>query len=99
MIDAIRRSGADALFVAMPTPAKERLLARWGDALGVSFAMGVGGAFDFIAGVRKRAPQWMQKLGIEWLYRVIQEPRRIKRIYNATVKFPLTVLRKTKKII
>ena len=54
--------------------------------------MGVGGAFDFLAGERKRAPKWMQRLGLEWLFRLIQEPSRIKRIYNATIKFPLKIL-------
>lgn len=58
----------------------------------VKVAMGVGGAFDFIAGVRKRAPSWMRKIGIEWLYRLIQEPRRIQRIYNAVIKFPFVII-------
>lgn len=77
VVDAIRRSGADALFIAMPTPAKERFLARWGDALGVSFAMGVGGAVDVAAGLRRRAPLWVQRIGFEWLFRLAQEPRRL----------------------
>ena len=60
----------------------------------VKIAMGIGGAFDFIAGVRKRAPKWMQKTGIEWLYRLIQEPYRLSRIWNAVVKFPIRVIRR-----
>lgn len=54
---------------------------------GVKIAMGVGGAFDFIAGIAKRAPRWMQTLGLEWLWRLIIEPRRIGRIWKATAQF------------
>lgn len=53
----------------------------------VKIAMGVGGAFDFIAGIAKRAPRWMQTLGLEWLWRLIIEPRRIGRIWKATAHF------------
>lgn len=53
----------------------------------VKIAMGVGGAFDFIGGNVKRAPKWMRNIGLEWLYRLIREPRRIKRIWNATIVF------------
>lgn len=81
---AIRRSGADALFVAMPTPAKERFLARWGTELGASFAMGVGGAVDVAAGLRRRAPPWVQRVGMEWLFRMMQEPRRLGPRYLST---------------
>lgn len=63
----------------------------------VRIAMGVGGAFDYISGKVKRAPPWMRSLGLEWLYRVIKEPWRIKRIWNATVIFYLTSLRQKSK--
>lgn len=53
----------------------------------VKIAMGVGGAFDFIAGIAKRAPRWMQTIGLEWLWRLIVEPRRIGRIWKATAQF------------
>ncbi|HET9186427.1 MAG TPA: WecB/TagA/CpsF family glycosyltransferase [Acidothermaceae bacterium] len=69
------------LLVALPTPAKERFLARNLDALGAAFAMGVGGSFDVVAGVTRRAPGWMQRLGLEWCYRLLQEPRRMFRRY------------------
>jgi N-acetylglucosaminyldiphosphoundecaprenol N-acetyl-beta-D-mannosaminyltransferase len=62
----------------------------------VRVAMGVGGAFDFLAGTKKRAPKWMQKTATEWLFRLIQEPKRIKRIYNAVVRFPITIFLKNK---
>lgn len=59
----------------------------------VRVAMGVGGTFDFIAGVQRRAPRFVQRIGLEWLWRVIREPRRIKRIWNAVVVYPWLVLR------
>jgi N-acetylglucosaminyldiphosphoundecaprenol N-acetyl-beta-D-mannosaminyltransferase len=54
----------------------------------VRVAMGVGGTFDFIAGVKKRAPMFMQSLGLEWLWRFFLEPKRYKRMWNAVVVFP-----------
>ncbi|MCP3390694.1 WecB/TagA/CpsF family glycosyltransferase [Bradyrhizobium sp. CCGB12] len=73
----IQTSGADCLFIGMPTPRKERFLAAHRDDLGVPFIMGVGGAFDVLAGTVRRAPVQLQKLGLEWLYRVYQEPGRM----------------------
>ena len=81
VVAEIAASGAALLFVAMPTPAKERFLARHLDALGVRFAMGVGGSFDVVTGVTRRAPLWMQRLGLEWAFRLLQEPRRMFRRY------------------
>lgn len=73
----IRSSGADCLFIGMPTPRKERFLAQHKSHLGVPFIMGVGGSFDVLSGHVKRAPVSMQRLGLEWLYRTYQEPRRM----------------------
>jgi N-acetylglucosaminyldiphosphoundecaprenol N-acetyl-beta-D-mannosaminyltransferase len=84
IVDAIRASGARLLFVAITSPRKENFIARWHAALGVDFVMGVGGTFDVVAGVVSRAPHWMQQSGLEWLYRVIQEPRRMWRRYLFT---------------
>ncbi len=84
VVAAIRASGADCLFVAMPTPRKERFLSRHAGALGVPFVMGVGGAIDVLAGSVRRAPVWMQRVGLEWLYRLIQEPRRMVWRYVST---------------
>jgi N-acetylglucosaminyldiphosphoundecaprenol N-acetyl-beta-D-mannosaminyltransferase len=67
----------DILFVAMPSPRKEYWLGRYGPGLGVPFVMGVGGSVDVIAGVTRRAPALWQKLGLEWAYRLLQEPRRL----------------------
>ncbi len=77
VVESIRRSGADCLFIGMPTPRKERLLAAYRDSLGVPFIMGVGGSFDVVAGQVSRAPSKFQDYGLEWLYRIYQEPRRM----------------------
>jgi N-acetylglucosaminyldiphosphoundecaprenol N-acetyl-beta-D-mannosaminyltransferase len=84
VVDEIRRSGADCLFIGMPTPRKERFLHQHRDSLGVPFIMGVGGSFDVLAGLVARAPAAMQRLGLEWLHRTLQEPRRMWRRYLAT---------------
>ncbi len=73
----IRESRADCLFIAMPTPRKERFMRRYRDSLGVPFLMGVGGTFDVVAGHVRRAPRVWQRLGLEWLFRLLQEPRRM----------------------
>jgi N-acetylglucosaminyldiphosphoundecaprenol N-acetyl-beta-D-mannosaminyltransferase len=77
VVEQIINSKADCLFIAMPTPRKERFLSAHRDRLGVPFVMGVGGSFDVIAGHVRRAPSIMQSIGLEWLYRVYQEPRRM----------------------
>jgi N-acetylglucosaminyldiphosphoundecaprenol N-acetyl-beta-D-mannosaminyltransferase len=83
----------DILFVAFGAPKQEKWIARNLDKLEtVKIAMGVGGAFDFITGKVKRAPIFFQKLGLEWLWRVIHEPWRISRILTATIKFTGKVL-------
>ncbi|MBI4994034.1 WecB/TagA/CpsF family glycosyltransferase [Candidatus Peregrinibacteria bacterium] len=91
---SIAETNPKILFVAYGSPNQELWINQHLHELkSVKIAMGVGGAFDFLAGTRKRAPKWMQKIGLEWLFRLIQEPSRIKRIYNATIKFPLKILR------
>lgn len=80
----IRDSGADCLFVAISSPKKERFMKAHGAAMGVPFVMGVGGAIDVAAGVVRRAPCWVQRCGMEWLYRLYQEPRRMWRRYLTT---------------
>jgi N-acetylglucosaminyldiphosphoundecaprenol N-acetyl-beta-D-mannosaminyltransferase len=80
----IREARPDMLFVAISSPRKEYFLGEQGPGLGVPFAMGVGGAIDVIAGETRRAPRWMQRLGLEWLYRLAQEPRRLLRRYATT---------------
>ena len=82
--EAICASGATMLFVGTRSPLKERLVASVGPELGLSFAMGVGGAFDIVAGLRARAPRWIQRVGLEWAYRMAQEPRRLGPRYATT---------------
>ncbi|HEY2715322.1 MAG TPA: WecB/TagA/CpsF family glycosyltransferase [Solirubrobacterales bacterium] len=82
--EAIRESKPDVLFVAMSSPRKEHFLGRLGPSLGAAFAMGVGGSVDVIAGVTKRAPVVLQRAGLEWAYRMAQEPRRLAKRYLPT---------------
>ncbi len=84
VIEHVRSSGADLLFVGMPTPFKEVWCERHREALGVRVIMGVGGSFDVIAGFVRRAPAAMQRLGLEWLWRFLMEPRRMWRRYLVT---------------
>lgn len=94
----IAASRANMLFVAFGAPEQELWIAENLTKMPqIKVAMGVGGTFDFIAGTRKRAPQWLQKIGLEWLYRLLQQPARLKRIYNATIKFPVKILNYTLK--
>jgi N-acetylglucosaminyldiphosphoundecaprenol N-acetyl-beta-D-mannosaminyltransferase len=84
VVTAIHDSGADCLFVAMPTPRKERFMAAHRRDLGVPFVMGVGGSLDVLAGHVQRASAAWQRSGFEWLYRTLQEPRRMWRRYLTT---------------
>jgi N-acetylglucosaminyldiphosphoundecaprenol N-acetyl-beta-D-mannosaminyltransferase len=84
VVEQIINSKADCLFIAMPTPRKERFLAAYRDRLGVPFIMGVGGSLDVISDYVRRAPPIMQSMGCEWLYRVYQEPRRMWWRYTRT---------------
>lgn len=77
----IQTSGARLLFVGMSSPRKEYFLADNAEELGPCFCMGVGGSFDVLAGRTRRAPQWMQHIGMEWAFRFMQEPRRMWRRY------------------
>lgn len=81
VVAQISAARPDILFVAISSPTKEAFLARYQAAMKVPFAMGVGGTFDVAVGHVKRAPVWMQKAGLEWFYRFLQEPRRMFRRY------------------
>jgi N-acetylglucosaminyldiphosphoundecaprenol N-acetyl-beta-D-mannosaminyltransferase len=80
----IANSRADVLFVAITSPKKERFLARWSALMDVPVCHGVGGSFDVFAGKVQRAPESWQRLGLEWLYRVKQEPGRLWKRYLIT---------------
>ena len=81
VVEQIRASRADLLFVAISSPKKEIFLGRHQAAMQIPFAMGVGGTFDVAIGRVRRAPRWMQQSGLEWLFRFMQEPRRLFRRY------------------
>ncbi len=81
VVEQIREARPDLLFVAISSPKKEQFLGRYQAEMKIPFAMGVGGTFDVAIGHVKRAPVWMQKSGLEWFYRFLQEPRRMFRRY------------------
>ncbi|MDG1286984.1 MAG: WecB/TagA/CpsF family glycosyltransferase [Rickettsiales bacterium] len=84
VMEAIRDSKPDCLFIAISSPHKERIMGAYKEMMDIPFIMGVGGSVDVFAGFVTRAPQWMQKRGLEWLYRIIQEPRRMWKRYAVT---------------
>ena len=84
VVQAIRDAKPDILFVAISSPMKEYFLGTHGPSLGVPFVMGVGGAIDVVAGITQRAPEAWQRAGLEWLYRLQQEPRRMLKRYAVT---------------
>ncbi len=81
----------DVLLVAYGAPAQDLWIARNQPLLQVPVAIGVGGTFDYLSGRVLRAPLWMQRLGLEWLFRLVRQPWRWKRIWTAVVRFPLAV--------
>ena len=91
----ISESGANILFVAITSPKKEIFLNTYKVQLkNVNFIMGVGGSFDVISGKIKRAPIFMQRIGLEWFYRFLQEPRRLwKRYLLGNIKFIWLVIK------
>lgn len=85
---AIEEAKPDILFVAFGMGKQEKWLVEYVPMLAsVKLAMGVGGAFDYLSGNVPRAPLLMRRLGLEWLYRLVRQPRRLRRIWNATVVF------------
>lgn len=85
VVEAIRASGADAVFVCLGAPKQEYWMIEHGPQTGASFLIGLGGSLDVFAGTVKRAPAIWQKLGLEWLYRLLKQPSRIGRM----AKLPL----------
>lgn len=84
VMEAIRDSKPDCLFIAISSPHKERIMGAYKDMMDIPFIMGVGGSVDVFSGFVTRAPEWMQKAGFEWVYRIIQEPRRMWKRYAVT---------------
>jgi len=93
IVSRIREARPHLLFVAYGAPHQEKWIARNLPRLGVPVAMGVGGALDFISGHSKRAPSWLQKLGLEWLHRLVHQPWRWRRMV-ALPRFAWLVLRR-----
>ncbi|KQT88576.1 glycosyl transferase [Aurantimonas sp. Leaf443] len=81
VVEAINRARPDILFVGLSTPKQERWMHAHRSLLDVPVMIGVGAAFDFLAGEKKQAPRWMQASGLEWLFRACSEPRRLGRRY------------------
>jgi len=84
IVEEINSSGANILFIAFGSPKKEFFVDRWRKELHVNVIHGVGGSFDVFVGRVKRAPVFMQRLGLEWFYRFLQEPRRMFKRYAVT---------------
>lgn len=81
IVDMINASNADIVWVGLSTPKQERWMDAMSGRLDANAVLGVGAAFDFHSGGLKRAPMWMQRSGLEWLYRMLKEPRRLARRY------------------
>ncbi|MEK4248290.1 WecB/TagA/CpsF family glycosyltransferase [Paenibacillus sp. FSL W7-1287] len=92
VVASIAELKPDLLFVARGAETQEPWIVKHREALGVPLIMGVGGSFDVISGKLKRAPEWIQKLRIEWLFRLLQEPKRLPRML-VLPKFMLKVMR------
>ena len=85
VVEAIRASGADAVFVCLGAPKQEKWMQKNGEATGARLLVGLGGCLDVFSGQVQRAPEMFQKLGLEWLYRLVKSPSRIGRM----MKLPL----------
>lgn len=100
IVHQINNSGANILFVAIPSPQKENFINKYKSQMtNINLLMGVGGSFDVFAGKVKRAPNWMQNIGFEWFYRLIQEPRKMwKRYLIGNIEFLFLLLKNKFKI-
>ncbi len=92
IVARVQAAQPDVLMVAYGAPAQDQWIARNLHQLNVPVSLGVGGAFDFVAGVAQRAPVWMQRIGLEWLHRLYRQPWRARRIFNAALVFPWLVM-------
>ena len=99
MLDAVNQSKADILLVSLTAPKQDIWIAEHKQLLQVPLSIGIGGAFEVMAGLVPRAPQWMHGAGLEWLYRLIQEPKRMYRRYliEAPLFIPLIIRQKLTK--
>jgi N-acetylglucosaminyldiphosphoundecaprenol N-acetyl-beta-D-mannosaminyltransferase len=93
IVQRILTARPDILLVAYGAPKQDKWIARNLERLQIPVCIGVGGSFDFIAGTARRAPAWLQRLGLEWLHRLLMQPWRWRRIWNAVPRFGWLVLR------
>ena len=98
VISEINNSKPDILFVALGSPKQEFFIANNLSKLNASFFIGIGGTLDYVSGRVKRAPRLVRKLGMEWLFRLVVEPKRILRIISAIIVFPYLVISRQKVI-
>ena len=96
VVDFINKTQADAVYVCLGAPKQEYFMQKYSEALNVKLLCGLGGTLDSIAGTVKRAPRWMIRLQLEWLYRLIKEPRRFKRMLRLP-KFIIAAVKKRMK--
>jgi len=100
VVEKINKAEPDILLVGLGSPKQEKWIYKNLKKMpSVKLAIGVGGAFDFISGRIKRAPKFLQKVGFGWLWRLVIQPRRVKRIYNGVIKFSWLILKNRYKII
>ena len=92
LVARVKAARPEVLLVAYGAPAQDKWIDRNREALAVPVSVGVGGSFDFVTGRVPRAPRWLQRLNLEWLYRLWKQPWRARRIFMAVVAFPLTVV-------
>ena len=86
----------DIVLVALGIPRQELLIDRYYDQFGKGIFVGVGGSFDVLSGLKKRAPRFFVQCNLEWLYRIATEPKRLKRFYNGNIKFIFEIRREKK---
>lgn len=100
IVERINASGADLVWVGLSTPKQERWMSDHVGRLDAFALLGVGAAFDFHAGLVRQAPRWMQRSGLEWLFRLSQEPRRLwKRYLTNNPRFVLKILRSPPRLV
>lgn len=87
VFEEIKTLQPDIVLVALGVPAQEKLIYKHIEAFNKGIFVGVGGSFDVLSGTKARAPQFFIKHNLEWLYRILKEPKRLKRFYNNNVKF------------
>ncbi len=97
IIQRVQTVNPDILVVGLGTPKQEKFLYRYYKQMGVPVSLGLGASFDFVAGNRKRAPRWMSEHGLEWLYRTLQEPKRLAGRYIKDAVCILPILIKYRK--